>query len=388
MLFWIKTSYIPNTAEENLVESRLKGIVACGKMVTIVFLRPSINFDRKEKVAGAETVYLWKMPLRVDKIGGRNKYFKYVIARLQSWCAFSKFVRNLKSEDVVISEGIEEYYRLLFKSKAKIYLARGEHPQAFGTKRLRAIQARIKKKAEHFYAQADGVFPLTTSLKEYFLSVGVKPEKITIVNMVVDDSRFVGLTKTPNIGKYIAYCGTVSIHKDGVDDLIKSFALVHKAVPDIKLLIMGKMISAEDERFIKELINSFDLNDFIILTGLIPATEMPQRLKDATLLALTRTVNVQTVNGFPTKLAEYLLTENPVVVTKTGDIPLFLKDGESALLAEPGNIKEIASKMIWALTHPEESGIIGKAGAEVAKINFNYKLEAEKMLKVINKKEE
>ena len=148
------------------------------------------------------------------------------------------------------------------------------------------------------------------------------------------------------------------------------------------------MISAEDERFIKELINSFDLNDFIILTGLIPATEMPQRLKDATLLALTRTVNLQTMNGFPTKLAEYLLTENPVVVTKTGDIPLFLKDGESALLAEPGNIKEIASKLIWALTHSEEADLIGKAGEEVAKKKFNYKLEAKKMLKVINKKEE
>lgn len=384
MLFWIKTSYIPNTAEENLVESRLKGILACGEVVTIVFLRPSVNFDHKEKVSGAETIYLWKMLVGVDEMGARRKYFKYVIARLQSWCAFSKFVRNLKSEDVVISEGIEEYYRLLFKSKAKIYIVRGEHPQAYGTKRLRAIQARIKKKAELFYAQADGVFPLTTSLKEYFLSVGVKPEKITIVNMVVDDSRFVGLTKTPNIGKYIAYCGTVSIHKDGVDDLIKSFALVHKVVPDVKLLIMGKMISAEDERFIKELINSFDLNDFIILTGLIPATEMPQRLKDATLLALTRTVNLQTMNGFPTKLAEYLLTENPVVVTKTGDIPLFLKDGESALLAEPGNIKEIASKLIWALTHSEEADLIGKAGEEVAKKKFNYKLEAKKMLKVIN----
>jgi glycosyltransferase involved in cell wall biosynthesis len=383
MLYWIKTSYAPNTAEENLVESRLKGILACGEVVTIVFLRPSVNFDRKEKVAGAETIYPWKMPLRVDEMRGRRKYCKYVIARLQSWCAFSKFIRNLKSEDVVIADEIEEYFRLLFKSKARIYVVRGEHLQAYEDKQLKAVQAHIKKKAESFYPKADGVFPLTTSLKEYFLSVGVKPEKITIVNMVVDDSRFDGLTKTPNTGRYIAYCGTVSIHKDGVDDLIKSFALVHEAAPDVKLLIMGKMISAEDERLIKDLIDSFELNDFVVLTGLVPATKMPQRLKDAALLALTRTENLQTMNGFPTKLAEYLLTENPVVATKTGDIPLFLEDGESALLAEPGNIKEIASKMIWALTHPEESGIIGRAGAEVAKTNFNYKTESQKIMDVI-----
>lgn len=69
---------------------------------------------------------------------------------------------------------------------------------------------------------------------------------------------------------------------------------------------------------------------------------MPQMLKNAEALVLDRPNSLQAQYGFPTKLGEYLLTGNPVVVTKVGDIPLYLKDGVSALLSEDRNPKEFA----------------------------------------------
>ena len=86
--------------------------------------------------------------------------------------------------------------------------------------------------------------------------------------------------------------------------------------------------------------------------------------------------------GFPTKLGEYLLTENPVVVTSVGDIPLFLRHGESAYLAEPGNPEDIAAKIEDALSSPNASSV-GKKGAEIAKQCFNSEIEAEKVVKFI-----
>ena len=88
--------------------------------------------------------------------------------------------------------------------------------------------------------------------------------------------------------------------------------------------------------------------------------------------------NVQAKYGFPTKLGEYLLTENPVVLTRVGDIPLFLRDGESAYIAEPGDEEEIASKMIEALTSPNAQSI-GMKGAEIAMQEFNSEIEAKKI---------
>ena len=110
---------------------------------------------------------------------------------------------------------------------------------------------------------------------------------------------------------------------------------------------------------------------------------MPQMLKNVDILALDRPDNLQAKYGFPIKLGEYLLTENPVVVTRVGDIPLFLQDGVNALIAEPQNPYSFASKIIWAIEHPEQASLIGKAGAEVAIREFNCHVESKKMLSAI-----
>ena len=110
---------------------------------------------------------------------------------------------------------------------------------------------------------------------------------------------------------------------------------------------------------------------------------MPQILKNAKVLALDRPKNKQADYGFPTKLGEYLLTENPVVVTKVGTIPDFLEDGVSALMSEERNPEEFASKICWALEHPDEAAIIGRAGAEVAMKYFNAQIEGDKMYNIM-----
>ena len=120
----------------------------------------------------------------------------------------------------------------------------------------------------------------------------------------------------------------------------------------------------------------------MVFTGPIPREQMPLMLKNAEALVLARPDNIQAKYGFPTKLGEYLLSGNPVVVTRVGDIPQFLKDGESAYVAEPGNVEEIALKIIEALTS-HEAPKIGLRGAEVAMREFNSETESKKIIKFI-----
>ena len=196
--------------------------------------------------------------------------------------------------------------------------------------------------------------------------------------MTVDPTRFYGLEKE-QVPDYIAYCGTASNNKDGVDELIKAFAIVHKTHPTIKLYIIGASPSKADVAGNQKLIKDLGILDFVILTGKIPAHQMPQMLKNAKVLALDRPKNIQADFGFPTKLGEYLLTGNPVVVTKVGTIPDFLEDGVSALMAEERNPDGFAAKICWALEHPEEAAIIGREGAKIAMRFFNAQIEGNKM---------
>ena len=104
---------------------------------------------------------------------------------------------------------------------------------------------------------------------------------------------------------------------------------------------------------------------------------------NAQILVLDRPNNVQAQYGFPTKLGEYLLTGNPTVLTRVGDMPLFLEDKVSTVFACPDNPEDFSSKIVWCLNNYEKAKEIGQRGKEVAKKHFSYAVETQKMLDVI-----
>ena len=112
---------------------------------------------------------------------------------------------------------------------------------------------------------------------------------------------------------------------------------------------------------------------------------MPQYLKNAEVLVLSRPDNIQAAYGFPTKLGEYLMTGNPVVVTRVGELDNFLEDGKSCLFAKPGDAQHFAKKLKWTLENPAEAKEIGAKGKQVAEVSFNYKIEGKKIAEVITR---
>lgn len=365
------SSYKPNTAPTNRLLSFLRGFYELGIKTDLVFVYPNETSDRLENYNASQlsVKYLW------DKYKCRNKIYKYI----RSFIDVKIWVHALPSGAVVFLYGSSEYLPILVRRKdIKVYQERTEHPDANPL-----FPSFMQKKYLKACGKLSGMFVISTRLKSVYESLGV--DNVNIVNMLVDSNRFVGIEKQQIKDKYIAYCGTASNNKDGVDRLIKAFSIVNKQHPYIKLYIMGKAPTKDDASGNLELVKDLGLSDSVIFTGIIPAKDMPQMLKNAEILALARPDSIQAQCGFPTKLGEYLLTENPVVVTRVGDIPLFLQDGVSALIADPDDIEGFANKMVWILEHPHESGKIGKEGARVAMKSFQYKIEAKKIIDVIIK---
>lgn len=369
-LYVVCNSYHPNTAYTNRVLSFLRGFSELGVDTQVVFLAPDKDKSTvQELYPHINFNYMWEnMP-----------FTNRIINKLAEEYYGLKFAKQLKPGDVVFLTNFGNiFFKVIGKKGVKVIHEKTEHPDVYTFRGFNL--ARYKREVP----KVDGLFVISTALRDYFASLGVDKTKIKIVNMTVDSNRFTGLIKQPT-EKYIAYCGTASNNKDGVDELIKSFAIVHQTHTEVKLLIIGETPDKEDVSGNLKLIKDLGLQDVIVFTGIVSSANMPQLLKNATILALDRPDSLQAKCGFPTKLGEYLLTENPVVVTKVGDIPLFLKDGESALLAEERHPEEFASKLIWVLEHPSESAEIGKKGAKVALSEFNYLNETKKILNVINK---
>ncbi len=371
-LVFVATTFRPNTATANRWLSFARALSELHVGCEFVFLLPDeCNSRVSDNFPGIRFSYPW--------LGRKNSFlFKYKPIRQFILHYYSlRLVKRLeKGSKVVILQMSNVMFHLLRRKDISVYHERTEHPYAYPYKSFN-IGHYVK-----VTPQLAGLFVISEPLRQYFIEAGVRPEKIRIINMTVDTSRFAGLKKN-ECDPYIAYCGTASNTKDGVDELIKSFSLVHSAHPEVKLLIIGKTPAPQEYSGNMELIRELGLTSSIVLTGTVSAEKMPSLLKDAAVLALDRPDNLQAQYGFPTKLGEYLLTENPVVVTKVGDIPRFLRDGESALIAPPSSPAEFAEKLIWALENKEAAGEIGKVGAQVARNNFNYLTETRKMLEFL-----
>lgn len=366
-------TYSPNTALTNRTLSYLEAWDNMGVKVTAVFMLPDRKYSRSNKYfQNIEIMYIWEM------LPFKNYYLHNLLLFLYVY----RFIRQLKPGDNVYIMG--QSYLLSRISKMvgiNIYNERTEHPQA--VKSGKGLYRISLDKYLFCCKKLNGMFVISQNLKEYFIYKGVEEKKIHIVNMTVDPSRFDGIKKKEQERKYIAYCGTASNNKDGVDQLIKSFALISAKYPALFLYIIGKAPNKSEKNNNAQLAEQLGVGDRVVFTGVVPRQEMPQLLTDATILALDRPNNLQARHGFPTKLGEYLLTGNPVVVTAVGDIPRFIKNSISGMIAEPENPKDFAAKVEWLLGNPNEAAKIGQKGKEVALANFNSNIEAKKIIDVI-----
>lgn len=372
MLYFVGDSFSPETPGGNRFDGLCKGIVSQGYKVTRVFLRPDVNCTiSKDTSSGIQYKYLW-----VDQQLSKGKW-----RHVQQIYWLTRFLRSLNTGDRIIVTNSDYLFVYSWFPKLHVYHEKSEYPELHLESEPWLVK-QIFKKYISTCKKMDGIFPISNALKEYFISKGIANEKLQVINMTVDPTRFVGLEKENVKDRYIAYCGAVSNYKDGVDILIKSFAFVAKHIPDIKLYIIGGFSFKKDKEEDYALVDSLGLNERVVFTGAIPREQMPQMLKDADALVLARPNNIQAKYGFPTKLGEYLLTGNPVVVTRVGDIPQFLEDGKSAYIAEPGNVDEIAQKIIDAVTSSNAKEI-GQRGTDVAMKEFNSETESKKIIKFI-----
>lgn len=366
--------YVDGTAPMNRLLAYAKGFAEMGIDIWFYFL---ITNEKEDKPnidnPKIHCVYLWE----------NNNSFLRKYRGLGLFKNLLTLRRNIKKDDVLFLYGIANYKFAFARSvsrRSNVFCEITEHPEYNGhgiIKKLNNVYSL------HCIRKNDGLFVISQTLKEYFISKGVKREKICVVNMFVDSNRFANVSKNNEI-KYIAYCGYVSIRKDGVDTLIKAFSIFHSLHPDYQLYIIGRAGFPEPISYFEDLAEKCGVKDSVVFTGEVSAKEMPQLLMNAEILALARPDSIQARNGFPTKLGEYLSTGNPIVVTNVGEIPLFIQDKVNGVIANESDVEDFADKLIWVAEHPEQAIFIGKNGKKLVEKEFSYFEQSKKALSFIN----
>lgn len=322
----------------------------------------------------------------------KNKHFF-----VRRWLKFRKYfntiflIRKINKDDKIIA--INCWTSLLLTQFFSIFLAKlvntklinehSEHPlRNYQGSFFRKNRGEIKSFLGNF--RCDGIFCISQYLIDFYKSRGINPKKLFLVPSTVDTERFSGWYNPPLDFPYILYCGSLTINKDGVNILIESFSRISPKHPEVNLVLIGKGDSADEEIFIRNLVEELGLASRISFLGQKPRTEIPAYLKNAKILALARPMSMVADAGFPSKLTEYLSTGIPVVVTEVGEIPLYLKDNENAFLTIPGSIDAFADKLNFVLENYELAKEVASRGKKLTDSVFNYNFQAKRMLDFIN----
>lgn len=223
---------------------------------------------------------------------------------------------------------------------------------------------------------------MTKTLIAHFKQMAKPEANFFHLPMTVDFSRFQDIKYSKKYKKpYIAFTGTYTNAKDGVDVLIHAFAKISKDFQDYHLYLAG--FYHYDVPMQKKLISEYKLDDKITYLGVLKKEEIPPFILDADLLVLSRPDSHQAQGGFPTKLGEYLATSNPVCVTRVGEIPDYLEDNVSAFMAEPGDVDSFADAMSRALSDKENAHRVGLNGRKVAEANFSADVQAKRLFEFL-----
>jgi glycosyltransferase involved in cell wall biosynthesis len=86
--------------------------------------------------------------------------------------------------------------------------------------------------------------------------------------------------------------------------------------------------------------------------------------------------------NFPRTLVEAFACGLPVIASRIGALAELVRDGETGLLFEPGNAQDLAAKMIWAKSHPEEMERMGSNARKQYESEFSAEVNYRLLMKI------
>ena len=137
---------------------------------------------------------------------------------------------------------------------------------------------------------------------------------------------------------------------DATNGILRSFKCLRnfdKNNKNLKLLIVGDSTNGSGHLvdIAKQKANNLSIEEYITFTGLVSAEEIPRYLEMTNILVLPRPDLLSASAGFPTKLGEYFAARRPVVATRVGDLPKYLRDEEHLIFANPSDPFDLANSI-------------------------------------------
>jgi glycosyltransferase involved in cell wall biosynthesis len=231
------------------------------------------------------------------------------------------------------------------------------------------------------FTRADHVQVISSYLADWAREMSVKCPIMVVPNAVdyglfsgkISDTEAAALKEKLGKKEGDVFLITTSrlVAKNAIGDVIEAL----RYLPDnVKFLILG---IGHEEASLKSQAKSLKLGDRVLFLGYVSHKEMPKYLQISEIF-----VRPSLSEGFGISFVEAMAAGIPVIATRAGGIPDFLKDGETGLFCEAHNPKNIAQKVEKLIKDGESRKYIVRQAREMVKDRYSWEKTARKMKEI------
>jgi glycosyltransferase involved in cell wall biosynthesis len=220
--------------------------------------------------------------------------------------------------------------------------------------------------------QVDAYIALTNFSREKLIALGIPPGKIFQKPVFVESE-----TDAPHAaGEFVLFVGRLSADK-GVSVMLAAFSKL-KTI-SIKIAGDGPL-----RREVEDYSHSFPHIQYLGFQNHNDISNLMQNARFMVFPSVWYEVSPRTI-------MEAYSHSLPIVASRLGAMTELVRDGETGLLFEPGNHHDLAEKVAWLWTHPQEALRMGKNARQVYEEKYtpehNYQMLMEIYSKVLENKQ-
>ena len=188
------------------------------------------------------------------------------------------------------------------------------------------LPERHQRRVRKVLARLDRLIVLSASWRDFFVSIGVSPEKVRILNNITDPADREKVARAPGGPVRLLFLGEIGPRK-GVFDLLKAMALLQGTDPGKAWLEIG---GNKNEEALKEAIRAQHLEDCVHFNGFVSG-DLKKELLSRTDVFVLPSYN----EGLPISILEAMSYGCAIISTPVGGSPEVVKDNGILVRAHP-----------------------------------------------------
>jgi glycosyltransferase involved in cell wall biosynthesis len=359
----LTTSYPSDERDPSgiFIAKLLAAIRRRGYAITVVAPSNGV-FHGRRVLDGIETVrfgYFWPRSLeKLTKGGGGipENMAESLLARIQVVPMMLAFVlvtlREMRHADMVyanwLGAGIVGAVANLFTGKPLVVSFRGDDGYLARDRRVWRVLTRWVTD------RASMIAPVSGELMHIIRQLGVPETKCHLPRFGVDTDMFhpaPAVAQAEGEEIRLLFVGSL-IKRKGLHDLLE--ALSDQALSQVRLTVVGEGPHAVT---LAETADRLGLKGRIAWKGTLPPAEVARLMRSADMLCLP-----SYMEGRPNVVNEAMASGLPVIVTRIGGVPDMVREGETALLFEPGDVEGLRECLRRLTASRDLREKMGKAG--------------------------